>query len=142
MSATERRLPQPLRAGILYFLLVFGAGFLLGTIRVLLLLPLLDERTAELLEMPLMLVVIYFAARFILRRHPGLDKAGAVAAGLTAFVLLLAVEFTLVLALRGMTIADYYDSRDPVALGAYLVSLLLFAAMPRLLLRRGASPRR
>ncbi len=46
---------QILRAAVFYFLLVFGAGFLLGIGRVLLIVPLLGERTAELLEMPLML---------------------------------------------------------------------------------------
>lgn len=56
-----------LQAAALYFLLVFGAGFVLGTGRVLIVIPLLSERVAELLEMPLMLGVIVFAARWIVR---------------------------------------------------------------------------
>ena len=47
---------QGLTLALAYFLIVFGAGFLLGTIRVLLLLPVLGERAAELLEMPFMLI--------------------------------------------------------------------------------------
>jgi hypothetical protein len=47
--------------------LVFGAGFLLGAIRVLFLVPRLGVRTAELLEMPLKLVIIICAARFVVR---------------------------------------------------------------------------
>ena len=54
--------------GLLYFTLVFVAGFILGTTRVLLLVPQVGERNAELIEMPLMLVVIYFSARFIVRK--------------------------------------------------------------------------
>ena len=55
----------------LYFLVVFGAGFVLGIGRVLVMVPLLGERTAELLEMPLMLAVIVAAAGWLVRR--GLD---------------------------------------------------------------------
>jgi hypothetical protein len=47
---------------------VFGAGFLLGCIRVPLLVPRLGVRTSELLEMPIQLVVIVFAARFVVER--------------------------------------------------------------------------
>jgi hypothetical protein len=46
-----------LKAGILYFALVFGAGFVLGTIRVLLVMPRFGARMAELMEAPVMLVV-------------------------------------------------------------------------------------
>jgi hypothetical protein len=50
-------------AGALYFALAFGAGFVLGTIRVLWVVPRVGERTAELMETPIMLVVIMLAAR-------------------------------------------------------------------------------
>jgi len=48
---------QILRAGVLYFALVFGAGFALGTIRTLWTAPSFGTRTAELMEMPIMLAV-------------------------------------------------------------------------------------
>lgn len=54
---------QMIKAGIYYFVLVFGAGFVLGTICVLWVVPKFGTRTAELLEMPLMLAVIILAAR-------------------------------------------------------------------------------
>jgi hypothetical protein len=47
-----------LKAALLYFAIVFGVGFVLGTIRTLWLVPRLGARAAELLEMPVMLVVI------------------------------------------------------------------------------------
>ena len=56
---------QILKAGVLYFALVFGAGFVLGTIRVLWLVPSLGARTAELIETPIMLVVTILAARWV-----------------------------------------------------------------------------
>ena len=46
------------KAGTAYFALVFGAGFVMGAIRVPLLVPRLGERVAELIEMPFMCIVI------------------------------------------------------------------------------------
>jgi hypothetical protein len=55
-------------AGLTYFALVFGVGFILGPIRILLIVPRLGERVAELLEAPVMLLVIIFAALWVVRR--------------------------------------------------------------------------
>src|SRR2546428_221806 len=52
---------QMLRAGVLYFALVFGAGFVLGTIRTLWIVPRLSARMAELMETPIMLVITILA---------------------------------------------------------------------------------
>jgi len=46
---------QTLKAGVLYFAVVFGAGFVLGPIRVMWVVPRLGTRTAEILEAPIML---------------------------------------------------------------------------------------
>jgi hypothetical protein len=43
---------------------VFGAGFVLGTIRVLWLVPAVGPRTAEFFEMPIMLAVNILSARW------------------------------------------------------------------------------
>ena len=51
-----------LQTSVLYFLLVFGAGFILGTGRVLIMVPLLGGTVGELIEIPLMLTVIVAAA--------------------------------------------------------------------------------
>jgi hypothetical protein len=52
-----------LKAGMLYFVLVFGAGFVLGTIRTLWIVPMFGTRTAELLETPIMFVVTALCSR-------------------------------------------------------------------------------
>jgi type II secretory pathway component PulF len=59
---------RSLKPALLYFALVLGTGFVLGTIRVPFLVPRLGERYAELLEMPFLFVAIVLAARFIVRR--------------------------------------------------------------------------
>jgi hypothetical protein len=57
-----------LKAGVLYFALVFGAGFVLGTIRTLWIVPRLGTRMSELTETPVMLVITILAARWTVLR--------------------------------------------------------------------------
>lgn len=125
-----------LRAGLAYFALVFAAGFVLGAIRVPFLVPRLGVRAAELIEMPLMLVVVVLAARFIVRRF-GLPAIAPVrlGAGLLGLALLLAAEFLLALALQDQSLGQYVASRDPVSGSVYLGMLVLFALMPLMVAR-------
>jgi hypothetical protein len=118
-------------AGVVYFLVVFGAGFVLGPIRVLWLVPRVGVRMAELLEMPIMLLVIVLAARWIARRF-AVPSATATrfGMGLVALALLLTAEFMLVRWLQGMTVREYLAARDPVSGAVYLAMLSVFAAMP------------
>lgn len=113
-----------------YFLLVFAVGFVLGVIRTLWMVPGLGARTAELIEIPFMLAAVFIIARRLVQRHvqPALSRWFAI--GLLALAFMLATEFTLVLALRGLTIAEYFAARDPISGTAYGVSLLLFACAP------------
>jgi hypothetical protein len=91
-----------LKAGTLYFALVFGAGFLLATIRVLWVAPSFGTRIAELMEAPIMLVVTILAARWLARRHSlPPTSAARLGVGFVALGLLLAAEFGVVLGLRG-----------------------------------------
>jgi hypothetical protein len=128
---------QSLKAAVLYFALVFGAGFVLGPIRVLWVVPRVGTRAAELMEMPIMLVVIVVAARWVVRRlavPPA--RADRLAMGIAALALVLLMDFTVVLRLRGMSIEDYFAARDPVSGTAYYLLLVLLAAMPSLVARK------
>jgi hypothetical protein len=118
-------------AGLLYFALVFGAGSVLGAIRTRWIVPRLGTRMAELMETPIMLVITILAARWTVRRLavPSTPPA-RLAMGFVALGLLLVAEFTLVLWLRGMSIREYFASRDPVAGTVYYVMLAVFALMP------------
>jgi hypothetical protein len=119
--------------GLVYFALVFGVGFILGFFRVLILVPLVGDRLAELLEAPLMLAAIYFSSRFVTRRFVALRRVEYFYSGLLALLILLAVEFTVVLALQGLSIREYLAERDPVVGAVYVVMLVIFAVMPVLL---------
>lgn len=125
-----------LKAGIAYFLMVFVAGFVLGIIRVLLIVPLTGGRYAELLEMPLMLVIIYYSARSIVIHFRNINRPkGYIYTGVISFLILITAELSLVFGLQGMTLSEYFASRDPVSGTAYLFSLIIFMLMPYMISR-------
>jgi hypothetical protein len=127
---------QILKAGVLYFAVVFGAGFVLGPIRIVWVVPRLGARMAELLEAPIMLVITIVAARQIVRRlaRP-LKLSNRLWMGGIALGLMLIPEFTLVLWFRGLSIRAYLAARDPVAEAVYYLMLVVFAVMPLLVER-------
>lgn len=129
-----------LLTSFVYFVLTFLAGFVLGISRVFFLVPVIGERYAELIEMPVMLLVIYLSAKLVVTRFPALTHRSAyLVTGGIALGLLLLLEFTLVLRLRDLSLPEYFASRDPLAGSAYVLSLLLFAIMPYLVAKRHAS---
>lgn len=115
---------------LVYFALVFGAGFVLGLVRVPWLEPLVGDRAAQLIEAPFMLAAIWLAAGFVVRRHPAASRSAHLASGVLALALVLALELTVVLALRGQTLAENWNGRDPVSGAVYVALLGLFAGMP------------
>lgn len=129
-----------IKAGLLYFLTVFGAGFALAFIRIPILVPHFGVRSAELMEIPVMLAVIYWASRRLVRRHPELCWRACLAAGMVALLLLVGAELGVAYALGSRSVSQYIASRDPVSGSVYLASLLVFAVAPALWSRRGAPP--
>lgn len=126
-----------LKAALVYFLIVFGVGSLLGPIRILLVVPRLGERMAELLETPLMLLVIILAANWIVRKcQLPMRPIYRLGAGAIALVLGLLFEFGLVVKIRDLKLSEYFASRDPVAAIVYYITLVLFALMPLLVRRK------
>ena len=126
-----------LKAGMLYFALVFGAGFVLGPIRILWVVPRFGERMAELREAPIMFVVVLAASRWLVRRLAVPSRPGSrLGMGCVGLGLLLFAEFTLVLWLRGLSIRDYLATRDPVSGTVYYLILGVFAVMPLFVGRR------
>lgn len=130
MRTPDRALGRTLIVALLYFGLVFGAGFVLGPVRVLWLVPRVGERVAELVEAPFMLAVIVLSARFVVRRPPALPPSRLLASGLVALGLVVALDLTVVLWLRGLTLGAYLAQRDPVAGSVYAALLVTFGLMP------------
>jgi hypothetical protein len=125
---------QILGVAVLYFLLVFGAGFVLGTVRVLVVVPQLGERSAELLEMPLMLIVVVIAARWIVHHRLHAHRlSSALSVGFLALGIMLFAELAVGMWLRGLSATEVFLNRDPVSGAAYYASLLLLAIMPTIL---------
>jgi len=116
--------------GLVYFALVFGVGFVLGPVRVLWLVPRVGERAAELIEAPCMLAAIVLSARFVVRRHPADRRSRLLASGIFASLLVVVLDLTVVLWLRGLTIREYVEARDPVAGSVYVGLLVAFGLMP------------
>ncbi|MGL5446373.1 MAG: hypothetical protein ACRDBL_03585 [Rhabdaerophilum sp.] len=80
-------------AAIAFFALVFGAGFALGAVRVVLLQPYLGANASRLAELPLMIIISYLAAQFITRRMGPASRDHWLWVGLIAFLLLMIAEF-------------------------------------------------
>jgi pimeloyl-ACP methyl ester carboxylesterase len=120
-----------LKAGGLYFLAAFGAGFVLGAVRVLWVAPRVGARIAELIEMPLMLAIIIAAAIWIVRRL-AVPARTAIRLGMggLALALMLVAEFAVMPLLRGPSMAEYAEVPDPLTGSLYYASLALFAVLP------------
>jgi hypothetical protein len=125
-----------LGAAVLYFVIVFGAGFLLGPIRVFLLEPRIGTLAAVLCEAPFLLVAILVGSRVA----PGLaqlklSKSALLAVGLAALVMQQIADVAVGLGLRGMSLAELF-ARFVTAEGAIYAALLaIFVAMPALVNR-------
>jgi hypothetical protein len=126
-------------AGLAYWAVVFALGFVLGTIRVLWLAPLIGLLPATVLELPLILTASWFAAGWLVRRFAIDTASEALAAGGLAFLLLMVAECTLAVMMMGQTPEQWLaDLRQPHALLG-LAGQVLFALMPWWRVTRGAS---
>lgn len=117
-------------AALGFFAIVFGAGFALALVRVPLLVPKVGERYAELIEMPIMLAVILWAASRMVRSVPAFTRAQRLLAGLLALLLMLAAELAVAFAAGAASVKQVILERDPVSGAAYAVCLLVFALAP------------
>lgn len=98
---------KPLRAGVLYFAIAFGAGFVLGTLRVLLVAPAIGPVWATALELPLMLAISWVACGALARRSAVRGAGAGLLMGAFAFALLMAAEAALSVFVFGRTWAEH-----------------------------------
>jgi hypothetical protein len=121
-----------IKAGLIYFLLLFSTGFALAFVRLPFLVPRFGVRTAELMEMPIMLAVIVWASHRLAHRNPDFGRPARLTAGVVAFWLLVAAELAVAYFLGARSPSQYVASRDPVSGSVYLASLVFFAVAPAL----------
>jgi hypothetical protein len=117
-------------AGAVYAIIVFLIGFILGTIRVLLLAPRLGETTAVIIEMPIMLAVSWFVCRWCVHR---LDVRRTIPTrsltGLVAFLVLMSAEVGLGVVL-GRSLADQLAGYKSPSGAIGLTAQVIFAMLP------------
>lgn len=124
---------RPVLAGIVYFGLVYVAGFALGASRETVVAPVVGPIAAVLIEMPLMIVVMTLAAKAVCRRMAVASEAGSrVTMGAVAFGLLMLAEAVFAKILRGLDLGQWLASFGTAEGFISLVLFLLFAAMPML----------
>lgn len=124
---------QIIKAALAYFVTVFGLGFVLGTLRVLFVIPRIGETAAVLLELPVMLAASWVAAGWCVRRFAVPASAGArLAMGLLAFALVMVAELTLAVLLFGQSPARHFAAYRHFAGAMGLAAQLAYALFPAL----------
>ncbi len=114
----------------LYFALTFAVGFALGVVRTLLVAPRIGEVGAVLIEVPFILFVSFFIARWVLARYaPTAGAPRRLAIGLLAFVMLLSTEM-LMSWMMGAWPRDFITSLVTTAGAIGLASQVMFAFIP------------
>jgi hypothetical protein len=118
-------------AGLLYFGVVFGSGFVFGVFREMVLTPAYGRATAVMLEAPFMLVAIGAGAWIAVHRGSlGRDRLSLVMIGIVGFLLVQIADFGVGLGLRGMSVQDQLSYLRTTAGQIYLGLLAVFVLMP------------
>jgi hypothetical protein len=122
--------------GALYFAAVFAVGFVLGTVRVLVIAPRLGELASTLIELPIILTAAWLICGAIIKRLAVPRAPGArIAMGVVAFALLMAAEAGLSVALFGNTLEGHIAGYRALPAATGLVGQVVFALFPWLQLR-------
>lgn len=120
-----------LGASVAYFIVVFGAGFLLGTLRTFLIAPQVGELAAVIGQVPVMLVVAWFACGWVLSMaQPPQSALGMILVGAVALGLLLIAEAAVSVTLAGIPLSEHFRSYSQPAALVGLAAQLLYACFP------------
>jgi hypothetical protein len=128
-----------LLTGTVYVAAVFAAGFVLGVLRTLVLVPLLGELGAVLVELPVILTIAWLVCTRILRRWP-LSSPSALGMGAIAFLLLMGAEASLSMLLAGRSLAEHLALYSQLPHQVGLAGQLAFSLFPWIQARRSQTP--
>jgi hypothetical protein len=124
-------LSASLISGAIYFSIVFAAGFVLGTLRVLVVIPRLGETPAVLIELPIMLAVSWVVCGWVLKTCPvPTHFPPRLLMGGFAFALLMAAELALSVFAFGRTASEHFATYQAVNAQLGLAMQIIFAAFP------------
>jgi hypothetical protein len=128
---------KTLAAAVVYFLIVFGTGFLVGPVRVLYVEPRLGTTAAVLLEAPILLVAMAIGARIAVRfSRVTKSRVGLLAIGLIGLLLQQGADIAFGVLLRGITVVDHFAQFATAPGMVYATLLAVFLFMPWLFGRR------
>jgi ABC-type uncharacterized transport system permease subunit len=117
--------------GAAYFLVMFALGFVLGTVRVLLLAPRLGEWSATFVELPVMLAISWVVCRWLVGRLGVPERATPrLVMGAVAFVLLMIAEVVLGTSLFDRSLSQQVQAMTGGPGLAGLLGQMVFAAFP------------
>jgi hypothetical protein len=125
-------------AAIVYWAMVFALGFVLGTVRVLWIIPLVGLMPATLLELPIILGGSWLAAGWLLRRFSLARQGEALTVGTLAFAILMAAECALAVTLMAQSPAQWLTGLAAPHALLGLAGQVVFALMPWLIVRRAS----
>jgi hypothetical protein len=118
------------RAAISYAALVFAAGFVFGTIRILVIVPRWGDLPAVLLESPIMLFVSWQMCGISVRLFNVRGVRAGLAMGVTAFVVLMIAELVLSILAFGRSPIEFVAAYTTQAGAVGLISQVAFGLMP------------
>ena len=121
---------RALTAGLVYFAVVFSAGFVLGAIRTIWLSPAMGQLGAVAIELPFMLAASWLACGWCLHTFSISDQLRQALMGAVAFVVLMAAEAGLAIAAFGMRPEEYVAGLLTAAGLLGLSGQVAFAVMP------------
>jgi hypothetical protein len=129
-------------AGGLYFAVVFALGFALGVVRVLITGPKLGEAISVFLEIPVILIVSWFAATCCVAAFSVAPRASErLTMGFVAFGLTMVAELSLSVMLFGHTVSEHFATYAHLLGVIGLAAQLLFALFPYAQAMRGSTAR-
>ena len=128
-------------ASFLYFLIVFGTGFFLGPIRILVLEPMLGPVAAVHCEVPLLIAVMVTAARWLPAKvRLPMTLTALSLMGVGALVFQQFADFAVGVFIRGLTPSQILATFATPAGAIYALSLAAIVARPVLVHRQYLSP--
>ena len=132
---------RSLQAGALYFIIVFAVGFALGTIRFLVVVPMVGELVGVLIELPILLTLAWvISARVIVRTKVPHRLGSRLIVGASAFLLLVSAEFVLSIWVFGNPVDAHFAAFRTPHGAAGLAGQAIFALLPTVQLLHRPGP--